>query len=54
MNTFNKIMFVLCLLLAMGYGLTILNDRDDRLMEIEYCWDSQGEHYVAPNEMCTH
>lgn len=27
-------------------------ERDAKIMEIEYCWDSNGQHYVAPNEAC--
>lgn len=26
--------------------------RDAQLMSINYCWDEQGEHYLAPNPAC--
>lgn len=28
------------------------NKQTDKAMEIQYCWDSQGNHYVAPSEQC--
>lgn len=26
--------------------------KDAKLMSIQYCWDSNGEHYVFPDERC--
>ena len=26
--------------------------QDAKIMSIQYCWDSSGEHYVAPNNNC--
>jgi hypothetical protein len=40
-------------------GLTIAfawvgftNNQMEELMAIDYCWDSNGEHYVVPDERC--
>lgn len=27
---------------------------DKERMKIEYCYDSNGQHYVAPNDNCNH
>ena len=43
-------MFALGLAWVMYTGLVIDKER----MSINYCFDSNGEHYIAPNENCNH
>ncbi len=26
--------------------------QEAEMLNIQYCWDSEGNHYVAPNEAC--
>lgn len=28
------------------------NNLDQQRMQVEYCWDSAGNHYVAPSPYC--
>jgi len=34
--------------------VSFLSWRDEKLMDIDYCWDSNGAHYVMPDERCIH
>lgn len=40
------------------WGIVLLfrywDKQDSKLMEINYCWNSNGEHYIAPDERCNH
>ena len=29
-----------------------LDNRDNKLMEINYCYDYNGEHYISPDSNC--
>ena len=45
---------VLMTLIMVGlyfFGVWTLH-KDAELMKINYCWDENGEHYVAPNPAC--
>lgn len=51
-----KIIKRIVMLSIIFWGVVMLfqywDKQDAKLMETNYCWDSNGEHYVAPDERC--
>lgn len=50
--------FILGLMLAFSiiFGMVQLfkfwDRQDSKIMSVDYCWDDNGQHYVAPNPAC--
>lgn len=51
---FKKILTILIILATVFMYMRWNNAQLNKIMEIEYCWDSNGDHYVAPDERCLH
>ena len=51
---FKKILIGLGILIAIVMYMQWNSKQLDKIMAIEYCWDSNGDHYVAPDERCLH
>ena len=49
-----EIVGILSIIVLVLVILKVSSIHSARVMEIDYCWDSNGQHYVAPNEMCEH
>lgn len=47
-----NILLIIIVVLIAGAFIGWTEKRDAQLMSINYCWDSNGEHYIAPNEAC--
>lgn len=47
-----NIVLILAIVLIIGAWFKWNMEQTDKIMSIEYCWDSNGEHYVAPDERC--
>ena len=45
---------LLCLVVVFIVGIWFKwnIEQTDKIMSIQYCWDSEGDHYVAPDERC--
>lgn len=58
----DKIKFIKRFILGLAIAYTLIfgviqlfkywDKQDAKLMGIEYCWDSNGEHFVSPDERC--
>ena len=48
-----SVWFIIIVMLA-GLWLSFTANLDKQRMAVEYCWDSNGQHYVAPDPNCTH
>lgn len=46
------IIFVLTLTTIGVYAIKQATVREDRIMSVNYCFDSEQNHYVAPDERC--
>ncbi len=51
---FGSALFFLVIVAILGGLLVSCHLRTQRIMDIEYCWDEQGQHYLAPDAACTH
>lgn len=55
-NDIKKVVFKIIIFIFISFmiiGLFKLFEiQDSKLNKINYCWDSNGEHYVAPDERC--
>lgn len=47
-------MTILFIGLAVVIWMGLVSRNDEARSKIEYCFDSQGNHYVAPDINCTH
>lgn len=47
-----RILIIIALIIGIVYFLKWSDKQTDALMAIDYCWDLNGQHYVAPNENC--
>jgi len=54
MNKYVNILLVIGVASVMSLMLAFSVKHDAKVMAVEYCWDNQGNHYVAPNANCTH
>lgn len=54
MKTLKIVLCSIAVLIVMGGIIKWSNANETKNMAINYCWDSNGEHYVAPNEACRH
>lgn len=62
MDRNKKIKFIRVFILGLLIGYTIMSGiiqlfklwdkQDAKIMSIEYCWDSNGEHYLSPDQRC--
>lgn len=44
--------FLLAIVFSIALLFTWFEWKDAQVMSIQYCWDSNGDHYVAPDERC--
>lgn len=47
-----NILIAISWIVAMVAGWKFSEHQHEQLMAISYCYDSNGEHYVAPDERC--
>lgn len=53
-ETYKTVLVMMVLLILGGFWLNFCAKLDEERMKIEYCWDSNGQYYVAPDPNCTH
>lgn len=46
-------MWLGAIIIACSWIIIWSDAKDAELMKINYCWDSSGQHYVAPDARCT-
>ncbi len=54
MKTLKTILIFTAILIALVLIGKHWSAQDEKILSTTFCWDSNGEHYVAPNEACTH
>ena len=48
-----KKIFWVTVICAVAFGwLYLASKHDEAVMKVQYCWDAQGNHFVAPNQNC--
>lgn len=47
-----KVLLIVFVVSLAGLWLSWSAGQDAKLMSIQYCWDSAGNHFVAPNSAC--
>lgn len=52
MKLLNRILLFTVMMVALYYFGVWTLYKDAELMKVDYCWDSSGQHYVAPNDNC--
>lgn len=47
-----KVAIMTAILIFCGFWMHWSAQRMQKVMAVDYCWDSNGEHYEAPNQAC--